>query len=114
LWQKQCATLNSKGIFSQRVLSYGRPEREVGLATKEDCLAGPGAPPTPSPVRARFASSNGSQTITVLVKEASSIKPTFVQECPLALPSACYFCMKRHSFCTADIADVRRLFGSCF
>lgn len=40
---------------------------------------GPGAPPPPSPIKARFVSQTGDQGITVVVKEASALKRTFTQ-----------------------------------
>jgi hypothetical protein len=55
------------------------------------CSAVPGAPPQASPVRALWKSPEGSESVAVLVKESSTIKPTFLQVCcqPLCLKQAC-------------------------
>jgi hypothetical protein len=62
-------------IFNSAVRLYSECAR---------AFTGPGAPPPPSPVKARWASRDGQRTVTVVVKEASSIKPTFVQVCYFA------------------------------
>ena len=41
--------------------------------------AAPGAPPPPSPIKARYGTPDGASVITVIVREASAIKPTFTQ-----------------------------------
>ncbi|KAK9816931.1 hypothetical protein WJX72_007169 [[Myrmecia] bisecta] len=44
----------------------------------------PGAPPPPSPVKAKFTSSDGAQLLSVVVQQASDIKPTFFQVTDIA------------------------------
>eukprot|EP00892_Ulva_mutabilis_P002867 jgi/Ulvmu1/12581/UM092_0011.1 len=41
--------------------------------------ATPGAPPPASPIKARYGTPGGGSVITVIVREASAIKPTFTQ-----------------------------------
>lgn len=38
-----------------------------------------GAPPPPSAVKARFATGDRKQAVTVVVREAAALKPTFQQ-----------------------------------
>ena len=42
-------------------------------------VAGIGAPAPPSPIKARFASEDRARSVTVVVRDAATVKPTFMQ-----------------------------------